>query len=123
MNGDCSAICGDGIVVSSEGCDDANSNNGDGCSSACQVESNYICNGTTPSGASECYLLQIEMTKDATIKASSSNSFTLHFIPGVIISDLFSTIDWSQMISIAPDSTLQLATISKAVWNPDTGQV
>ena len=123
MNGDCSAICGDGIVVSSEGCDDANSNNGDGCSSACQVENNYVCNGTTPSGASECYLLQIEMTKDATIKASSSNSFTLHFVPDVIISDLFSTIDWSQMISIAPDSTLQLATISRAVWNPDTGQV
>lgn len=47
----------------SEGCDDANTKDGDGCSSSCQVESNYVCNGTTPAGASECYLLQVELTR------------------------------------------------------------
>jgi cysteine-rich repeat protein len=37
-NGDCSTICGDGIVIFPyEGCDDGNTNNGDGCSSTCQV--------------------------------------------------------------------------------------
>jgi cysteine-rich repeat protein len=37
-NGDCSTICGDGIVIFPyEGCDDSNTNNGDGCSSSCQI--------------------------------------------------------------------------------------
>ena len=63
------------------------------------------------------------MTKDATIKDASQNSFTLHFVPEVVISDLFSMIDWKQMISISPDSTLQQAVISNVVWNPDTNQV
>lgn len=37
-NGDCSAICGDGIIIFPyEGCDDGNTDNGDGCSSSCQI--------------------------------------------------------------------------------------
>jgi cysteine-rich repeat protein len=34
------ARCGDGFVQPGEACDDGNTQNGDGCSSACQVESN-----------------------------------------------------------------------------------
>lgn len=38
--------CGDGkIIVGVEGCDDNNDQSGDGCSSSCQVETNYICQG------------------------------------------------------------------------------
>lgn len=37
-NGDCSTICGDGIVIFPyEACDDGNTINGDGCSAQCQV--------------------------------------------------------------------------------------
>lgn len=37
-SGDCSAICGDGIVIfPNEECDDGNTINGDGCSSTCTV--------------------------------------------------------------------------------------
>ncbi|MCK6590180.1 MAG: DUF4215 domain-containing protein, partial [Polyangiaceae bacterium] len=35
--------CGDGMVGASEGCDDANITDGDGCSSTCQIEPGYQC--------------------------------------------------------------------------------
>ena len=37
--------CGDAIKVGSEGWDDGNSSNGDGCSSSCVVENGYKCSG------------------------------------------------------------------------------
>jgi cysteine-rich repeat protein len=43
------ATCGNGVVETGEGCDDTNTTNGDGCSSACAVESGYTCTGTAPS--------------------------------------------------------------------------
>ncbi|MEP7123021.1 MAG: DUF4215 domain-containing protein, partial [Byssovorax sp.] len=42
-------VCGDGTKSGSEGCDDGNTVNGDGCSSTCVVEAGYTCTGTTPS--------------------------------------------------------------------------
>ena len=33
----CAPVCGDGKVLLGENCDDGNTVNGDGCSSACQV--------------------------------------------------------------------------------------
>jgi cysteine-rich repeat protein len=33
----CFPICGDGLVLGNEECDDANTNNGDGCSSRCTL--------------------------------------------------------------------------------------
>ncbi len=42
----CSAICQDGIVINpEEGCDDDNSDEGDGCSSTCIVEDGWLCTG------------------------------------------------------------------------------
>jgi fibro-slime domain-containing protein len=35
--------CGDGIIERNEGCDDGNTEGGDGCSRICQVESNWEC--------------------------------------------------------------------------------
>src|SRR5262245_10312789 len=35
--------CGDGVIQRSEGCDDANTTNGDGCSRICQLEANWRC--------------------------------------------------------------------------------
>lgn len=34
----CSPICGDGRVFDTERCDDNNTDNGDGCSSQCEIE-------------------------------------------------------------------------------------
>jgi cysteine-rich repeat protein len=31
----CYVVCGDGIIISGEGCDDGNRIDGDGCSAAC----------------------------------------------------------------------------------------
>ena len=44
--------CGDG-VVGAEACDDGNRTEGDGCSSACEVEDGYRCTGT-PSRCARC---------------------------------------------------------------------
>lgn len=42
----CVANCGDGkIIYGVEQCDDGNSVGNDGCSSSCQVENSYTCNG------------------------------------------------------------------------------
>lgn len=41
------SVCGDGILGSSETCDDANVAGGDGCSASCQTEPSYRCTGTT----------------------------------------------------------------------------
>jgi cysteine-rich repeat protein len=47
----CEAICGDGLVVGTEQCDDGDGEpqSGDGCSSTCQIETGYICDGEEPS--------------------------------------------------------------------------
>ncbi|MBR9701203.1 hypothetical protein GOV11_05045 [Candidatus Woesearchaeota archaeon] len=45
-SGDCGAcpVCGNGVLESGEDCDDGNTNNGDGCSSSCQLEPGWeIC--------------------------------------------------------------------------------
>ena len=40
-------VCGDGIVDIGQQCDDGNMADGDGCSSSCQVEEDWICNNPT----------------------------------------------------------------------------
>ena len=45
QGGSCVANCGDGVIVAGEQCDDSNSMSGDGCSSTCMVEANFVCNG------------------------------------------------------------------------------
>ena len=49
----CDEICGDGRL-SFMGCDDGNTNNGDGCDENCTVESGYVCTGGTTTTASSC---------------------------------------------------------------------
>jgi cysteine-rich repeat protein len=36
-------LCGDGIIERAEGCDDGNTDSGDGCSASCQIEANWEC--------------------------------------------------------------------------------
>ena len=42
-------ICGDNIVGSTEECDDGGLQNGDGCSSVCEVEGGWTCDASSPS--------------------------------------------------------------------------
>jgi len=63
--GDCTAVCGDGLVLGSEACDDGNAVSGDACSASCGVEAHATCSGEpsvcacdadyyTPSGGNAC---------------------------------------------------------------------
>lgn len=51
----CSPICGDGLILGSETCDDNDGTpaNSDGCDTSCQVESGWTCTGTSNSVCSE----------------------------------------------------------------------
>lgn len=42
-------VCGDGLRVGAEACDDGGTAAGDGCSATCTVEANYTCTGDEPS--------------------------------------------------------------------------
>ena len=42
----CGAVCGNGILEAGEACDDANTTNGDGCTSSCLVQAGYSCTGS-----------------------------------------------------------------------------
>lgn len=39
----CEPICGDGLLVGGEACDDGNQDSGDGCSGSCKVETGFVC--------------------------------------------------------------------------------
>jgi cysteine-rich repeat protein len=47
----CSPVCGDGMLVGAETCDQGGGNvaNGDGCSATCQLESGWACSAALPS--------------------------------------------------------------------------
>ncbi|HII68933.1 TPA: S8 family serine peptidase [Candidatus Woesearchaeota archaeon] len=53
--GICPPVCGDGTIDPGEECDDANTDNGDGCSAACEREAGYTCTGS-PSVCNQCAL-------------------------------------------------------------------
>lgn len=46
-NNSCLPVCGDGILVIEENCDDGNLKNGDGCSSTCVLEAAFLCTNIT----------------------------------------------------------------------------
>ena len=55
-NTPCTKTCGDGLIAvsSSEVCDDQNTVNNDGCSSACLVEHGFSCSGEKSICTSTC---------------------------------------------------------------------
>ncbi|EKX40454.1 hypothetical protein GUITHDRAFT_113482 [Guillardia theta CCMP2712] len=57
----CAPICGDGLKQPEEGCDDGNTDLGDGCSSHCTVEEGFVCStGSTTSSLSSCVCIDDE---------------------------------------------------------------
>jgi cysteine-rich repeat protein len=121
-NNNCIPICGDGMIVVGENCDDGNSASFDGCNPICSVESNFICNGTTATGASECYLLSLTLDKVSTFKDQTKNSLVMNFdIKPKGLESLYNNVDWSKIISINPASEAgNSTTISSIKFNPDT---
>ena len=52
----CAPICGDGMLRGNESCDDANTESGDGCDDACEIEEGFVCQNTEQ-GSSNCTAL------------------------------------------------------------------
>lgn len=51
----CIPVCGDGLRVAGETCDDGNTSGSDGCSADClTIETNYVCSGGSTSSIDTC---------------------------------------------------------------------
>ncbi len=50
--------CGNSVIDSGEECDDGDTNNGDGCSSSCSIETGWSCSGEP----SECVKVRVQIT-------------------------------------------------------------
>jgi fibro-slime domain-containing protein len=50
----CGSVCGDGMMLGAEACDDGNTSSGDGCSSLCKVEPGFTCTTTTVDDTRPC---------------------------------------------------------------------
>ena len=51
---DCIEICGDGLNVKINPCDDGNLDNGDGCNELCEIEAGWACAGGDESNPDVC---------------------------------------------------------------------
>ena len=60
------AICGNGIKEGSEACDDKNIVNDDGCSTTCQIETGWTCNGQPSVCILTSQCLNIKLCSDYT---------------------------------------------------------
>jgi len=75
----CVEICGDGRLYVLE-CDDGNLVEGDGCSSQCTAEHNYVCMNGTANTSSICsYNGTFIVALDTGDKHPTSNSLTLTY--------------------------------------------
>ena len=106
-SGKCSAKCGDGIYVSAEqGCDDNNTDNFDGCSSTCTVETGFDCSGSP----SSCFYKQTVTLSLKSQKMENENvvcntiTFKIEISPkGSILDQNY--INWTNFIS-TPNTSL-----------------
>jgi cysteine-rich repeat protein len=63
IGNECVEVCGDGFLISKVfECDDGNTANGDGCSSACRIETGYRCKNGSDSSASACVYVGIPLS-------------------------------------------------------------
>jgi cysteine-rich repeat protein len=63
----CITICGDGILMPTEQCDDGNTVSGDGCSASCVVEEYFNCTNAANS-LSQCLLLELSISPLCIVK-------------------------------------------------------
>lgn len=72
------------------GCDDGNKINGDGCSSTCEVETGYTCNGGSPSSKDTCSrgmpsALDISSTGQSRVWGKVIVNVRLNYLPQALI--------------------------------------
>ena len=119
----CIEICGDGLLYELP-CDDGNIIDGDGCSSACQIEANYGCtNGSSVSPNVCSYNGPFSVQLKTGDKDPRSNSMTLlyHFEPIDIIQSLNGgSTDITSLINFPSTSGI---TVREAIINPITKEL
>ena len=127
----CSEICGDGLVLGQLQCDDGNTNDGDGCSSSCELEHGWECSSPPglPSSCKdekppEALLAYVKVTKSAyeliysfsetvyfgedinslaSVDVSGITLFSYSFSPLATASSLYSP----YTLTITPDQTVK----------------
>lgn len=104
-------------------CDDGNVIDGDGCSSTCQIETDYAClNGTTTTPSVCCYNGTIAVSVSNAIKDPSSNSLSISYTVSPIqpvLTLVNNTNNFLPFISISNPA----ATIIAATYDPATGNI
>lgn len=116
-NTSCAEICGDGLLFRLA-CDDGNTQSGDGCSAACELEQDYACTTGASSNASVCaYLKQdITLSLKRVEKADLANQgvFTFQLSP-VIYS--MNRLNLSRDLSFAclPNTTISSMSLSNGL--------
>ncbi|MFA6523465.1 MAG: DUF4215 domain-containing protein, partial [Candidatus Peribacteraceae bacterium] len=78
-------VCGDGVITSTEQCDDANKLAGDGCNYNCAVETGWVCQGSPSTCVSVCgdgYITATEQCDDANFVVEDGCDFFCHIESG-----------------------------------------
>ena len=75
-------MCGDGLIFAAE-CDDNNTEDEDGCSSSCTVESDYECDSGSPSQCTYTGQLTIQLTSINRQDSANTGVFVFTLSPDV----------------------------------------
>ncbi|CAI2372733.1 unnamed protein product [Moneuplotes crassus] len=108
---ECVSVCGDGLIVAEETCDDANTLVEDGCNDECKVEQYYKCTGL-PSNCKKDIIgpdrvLQIiGQTVSLLIILDLGSQVLLSFVFGHSLSSMWMLINISQIIQYSAMMTL-----------------
>lgn len=99
----CNTVCGDGLVLGSEGCDDGNTVSGDGCASDCTTETDYTC-GINTAGYRCVYQPTFSLSANYITRMMSKNTanFVFSISPG--ISNL-QNMDFNSLFTVAIDTS------------------
>lgn len=89
-SGECVEVCGDGKNFGLLDCDDGNTVNGDGCSSSCEIEADWMCYGGSSTSADQCETSQLFIRS---LESTPENNILLHFSKPAYIIDELSTDD------------------------------
>ena len=85
----CQEVCGDGKKFVSD-CDDGNNVDGDGCSSKCEIEEGYTCQGGSPASKDSCSrglptAITIKSTGQSQIWGKVIVNVKLNYLPKALI--------------------------------------
>ena len=95
-------------------CDDGNILNGDGCSSACEIERSYFCQGGSPTTPSQCTFRADVAITIQSMRGLGNNfgTMTLSFVPET---DLFGQMDLKARTLLFVDGNFQA--ITQAIYS------